>query len=486
MSDDRKDLDIEKDSHVGSPGLPTVDYSNVDDAKLLRKIDLRVLPYMAMIIFLSFLDRVSVSNAVLYGLQQDLKLVGNQYNTILVIFFVPYIAFEIPSNYFLKKFSPHVWLSACMFGFGLFTIIQGFTHNFGGMVAARFFVGFFEAGMFPGCYYIIAMWYRRAESQKRFAYAFSAASLAAAFGGLLATAIGKMDGIRGYRGWRWIFILEGLGTCVIAIIWFFLLPDFPEQSKRFTPDEMIAIKQRLASDVGASGHQIKYTWRDYLGVFKDYKIFLSAIMYFGIVGTIYCYALFAPTIIKSFGYTVVQSQLRSVPPAMVGFVMTILVSYISDKIKHRTMFVLLPAIGCIAGFAILLANPASTNTKYGALFLAGLAPASLAVIVGWCNMNLAGHLRRQTGSAFQVMIGNFGGIIGSYAFPAKDAPRFSMGYWLCVALTLLSVVTTLAYAAGITLENRKRDKNNSTSTEDLTEEQLERAGDLNPSYRYIL
>lgn len=487
MSSERDDLDCEKGTPTLDSAVPVVSYSQVNDAKLLRKIDWHVLPYTAMIIFLSFLDRVSISNAVLYGLPQDLKLVGNQYNTILVIFFVPYIAFEIPSNYFLKKFSPHVWLSACMFGFGLFTIIQAFTHNFGGMIAARFFVGFFEAGMFPGCYYIIAMWYRRVESQKRFAYAFSAASLAAAFGGLLATAIGKMDGIRGYRGWRWIFILEGLATCLIAIAWFFLLPDFPEQSRRFSPDEVNAIKLRLASDVGASGHHVKYTAKDYLAVFKDYKIFLSAIMYFGIVGTIYCYALFAPTIIKSFGYNVVQSQLRSVPPAIVGFFLTILVSYVSDKVKHRMAFVLLPAVISIAGFGILLANPASTNTKYGALFLAGVAPAGLAIVVGWCNMNLAGHLRRQTGSAFQVMIGNFGGIIGSYAFPAKDAPHFSMGYWICVGLTLLSIATAIAYAIGITIENRARDRNSgNSSAEDLTEEQRERAGDLNPDYRYIL
>lgn len=97
-----------------------------------------------------------------------------------------------------------------MFAFCLVSLCQGFTTSFGGLLAARFFLGLTETGMLPGCAYLIGMWYKREEAQKRITFFFSSATLAGAFGGLLASAIGKMEGLRGYSGWRWIFILEGL------------------------------------------------------------------------------------------------------------------------------------------------------------------------------------------------------------------------------------------------------------------------------------
>jgi MFS family permease len=93
-----------------------------------------------------------------YGLSEELGLLdGNKYNTALTIFFVPYCLFEIPSNILLKKFKPHVWLSLNMFGFGLVTVLQGLVQNYGGLLATRFFLGVFETGMFPGCFYLIGM-----------------------------------------------------------------------------------------------------------------------------------------------------------------------------------------------------------------------------------------------------------------------------------------------------------------------------------------
>jgi len=183
--------------------------------------------------------RVNISNANIFGLSTELDLVrNNRYNVALVIFFVPYILGEIPSNIILKKLRPHVWLSGCMFAFGLVTTLQGLVQNYSGLLATRFFLGLFEAGMFPGCKYeerlnciecanlfqASTFWacgkadysgtvtlqllthpsrYRRHEAQRRFSFFFSSTTLAGAFGGLLASAIGKMDYMRGYRGWRW-------------------------------------------------------------------------------------------------------------------------------------------------------------------------------------------------------------------------------------------------------------------------------------------
>ena len=171
---------------------------------------------------LAFLDRTNIANASVFGLNKDLGLIGNQYNTALTMFFVPYIAFEIPSNIILKRLKPHVWLSACMFLFGLVTICQGLVHNYSGLLATRFFLGLAETGMFPGSFYLIGMWYKRSEAQKRYSFFFGSTSLAGAFGGLLASAIGKMNGMRGYLGWRWVFIL---GICLLRALFQWHLAD---------------------------------------------------------------------------------------------------------------------------------------------------------------------------------------------------------------------------------------------------------------------
>lgn len=167
------------------------------ERKLVTRIDFHVVPFLCILYLLAFLDRVNIANANVFGLSKELGLQGDEYNTALVIFFVPYVLFEIPSNILLKKFKPHVWLSLNMFLFGFVTIMQGIVKSYSGLLTTRFFLGLFETGMFPGCFYLIGMWYRRAEAQKRYSFFFSSTTLAGAFGGLLAAAIGKMDGISG-------------------------------------------------------------------------------------------------------------------------------------------------------------------------------------------------------------------------------------------------------------------------------------------------
>ncbi|KAL2260582.1 hypothetical protein VTK26DRAFT_5361 [Humicola hyalothermophila] len=200
------------------------------EMKLKARIDMHILPFVSVLYLMAFLDRVNISNARAFKLEQDLGMTGVQFNTALVIFFVPYIVFEIPSNMLLKHFSPRVWLSVCCIGFGVVTTCQGLVQNYAGLLATRFLLGLFECVMFPGCFYVIGSWYRRHEAQKRFSLFFSSTSLAGAFGGLLASGIGKMDGMRGYHGWRWLFILEGVFTVLVGIFFLFTFPTFPEQA----------------------------------------------------------------------------------------------------------------------------------------------------------------------------------------------------------------------------------------------------------------
>ncbi|KAI8934252.1 hypothetical protein NX059_008998 [Plenodomus lindquistii] len=380
---------------------------------------------------------------------------------------------------------PRVWLSMCMFAFGIITMCQGFVQNFASLLVTRFLLGLFEAGMFPGAFYLIGMWYRRHEAQKRFTFFFGSTTLAGAFGGLLASAIGKMDGIRGYRGWRWLFILEGLLTVLVSFAFFFLLPNFPEEVKWLTEEERTYVRARLAIDQGNSARERPLKLRDVGNVFRDPKIFVGGLMYFGLIVPAYGYAYFSPTIIRSYGYSPIQTQLYSVPPWAAAFGFSMVLAWFSDRFKHRFLFAIFAICVAIVGFAILISVHDNRSVQYGALFLVTSgAYSAMPIIVCWFNMNLGGHHRRAVGSAWQVGFGNIGGIIAVFAFLAKDAPRYIPGYSICIAFVCLSALSCTAYLAMCWQQNQARNK--SVRNVGLTEYEKTELGDLNPDYRYLL
>ncbi|EZF73809.1 hypothetical protein H105_04334 [Trichophyton soudanense CBS 452.61] len=473
------DLSIEQGSE-----LPPL--KNTTERKLMAKIDLYILPMLSILYLLAFLDRVNIGNAVIFGLKKDLGITsGTQYNTALTIFFIPYVLFEIPSNLLLKKFKPHVWLSFCMFAFGLVTCLQGITTNYAGILATRFFLGLAETGMFPGCFYLMGMWYKRSEAQKRFSFFFSSTTLAGAFGGLLASGIGKMGGLRGYNGWRWLFILEGVFTCVVAAIWFFLIPDFPEDVKWLTEEEREFIKAKLAKDVGKAGVDAKVTFKDVISIVGDPKVLIGGFMYLGMIVPAYSYAYFAPTIIKNYGYGPIETQLYSIPPWAVAFVFAMLMAYVSDRISHRASFATLPIAFAIAGFSMLLTIHGKENRhiQYGALFLITCGTYSaMPIIICWYAMNLSGHKRRAIGTGWQIGFGNIGGIIATYSFLEKDAPQFKPGHSISIGFLCLAVVSSVLYLFLILSRNKKKDAQGAP-TQALDQEDGD-LGDLSPNYRY--
>jgi len=372
-----------------------------------------------------------------------------------------------------------------MFMFGFVTICQGLVKGYSGLLATRFFLGLFETGMFPGAFYLIGMWYRRHEAQRRYSFFFSSTTLAGAFGGLLASAIGKMDGMRGYAGWRWIFILEGTLTCVVSFFFFFLLPDFPEHSKWLTKEEAAYITARLEVDQGKSAVERKITTRDVFNVFKDPKIFIGGFCYFGLIVPAYGYAYFSPGIIQSYGYSPIQTQLHSVPPWAAAFVFAMIIAYASDKVRHRFAFAVFPLLVCISGFAILISVHNNKHVQYAALFLVAMgAYTAMPIVVGWFNMNLGGHHRRAVGSAWQVCFGNIGGIIAVFAFLKKDSPKYVTGYSICLAFVSLSLLSCITYFVTCAAQNRSRDR--AVTDRNLTEHEKTELGDLSLDYRYML
>lgn len=218
--------------------------------------------------------RINIGNARIQGLEEDLNMTGSDYNIALFTFFILYILLEVPCNILLKKMRPSVFLSSIMLGWGIVTVCQGLTRSFAGLVVCRVIIGGLEAGFFPGCIYLISMFYKRHELQWRINLFFSAAIIAGAFSGLLAYAIAHMAGIGGYNGWRWIFILEGIATVLIAIMAYWLVPDWPETAKFYTEDERQFWIRRLALD-NEDTNMSRWDKKTARRVFGDVKIYLG-------------------------------------------------------------------------------------------------------------------------------------------------------------------------------------------------------------------
>ncbi|CCE83605.1 Piso0_004189 [Millerozyma farinosa CBS 7064] len=489
LSDSRSSLgkSLDGDETVQAQVDKLAEKYQVNERKLMWKIDVCVVPAFCFLYFLSFLDRVNISNAKLYGLAEDLKLTGTQYNTALTLFFVPYIVFDVFSNYLIKYVKPHIWLSACILAFGVVSIGMGFVTNFGGLAACRFLIGMSEASTFPSLFYLLSTYYNRLEAQKRFSAFFSVTCLAGAASGAIAYRINDLDGVHGLSSWQWIFVIDGIITAGGAIILFFTVADFPEESRFLKENEKLFLKEKLVLFSGAeSGYETNHSLGDVARCFKDYLIWLPALAYFGLVIPSYGYAYFAATIINQMGYKASSANQHSVYPWLAAFGLNNILSFVSDRTKRRLPF----AIGCcliaIVGLALILGERFNPQARYAGCFLtaSGLYTA-MPLLVCWTSINFGGHLRKSVGTAWQIGFGNIGGIISTYIFLAKDAPVYKPGLSVSLAFVSFAIVSMLLYFFSVHRLNRIKTTDNYVEKFNaLSEKEKVLAGDKNPNFVY--
>ncbi|KAE8138877.1 major facilitator superfamily domain-containing protein [Aspergillus pseudotamarii] len=473
----------EKRPHEDVP--PT--YSAEMENRVLRKMDLRIIPMLAVLYLLAFLDRGNVGNAKIEGLLEDLNMTGPQYNWCLTVFFFTYAAFELPSNLLLKKMRPSRWLPLLMVAWGIVMTLMGVVHNYAGLLSTRIFLGVAEAGLYPGVAYYITMWYPRHRAQFRQALFFSAASIAGAFSGLLAYGIAKMDGVGGYAGWRWIFILEGLLTIAVAFIAPFAIHDFPETAKFLTDEERrFVIHMLRTQNTGGTSEATEFRMKYVIDALLDWQIYVSIIVYWGITCPLYGISLFLPSIIKDLGYTSSTAQLLTVPIYITAAVVAVVAAWLSDRRKQRSPFVLFFMGLIAAGFIIVLASTGRgvPGVVYFGVFVSvvGIYPAFPGNIT-WLSANLAGDYKRASGMAIQIGLGNMAGAMASNFYRSQDAPNYILGHALelgfCVAGMIAAVILRLSYQ----MINRRRDR---MDVSGYDEEEMEKMGDRSPMFRYML
>ncbi|KAG5366297.1 putative transporter [Yarrowia sp. B02] len=484
--------------------IPTLEekFPNVDGAKLLRKMDWKLVPMVTLLYLMSFLDRGNIGNANIEGLSEDLGLTGQQFNLCLTVFFFTYCTFEVPSNMILKRLRPSVYLPIIMLCWGTCMTLMGIVTNYHGLLVCRLFLGVTEAGLVPGVAYYLTMWYARKEMQLRQALFFSAAGMAGAFSGLLAFAIAKMRGTAGLAGWKWIFIIEGLATVVVAVIAFFTIQDFPSDAKFLTEEEREYLQYKLKYDghdrdsaATSTGQHVslgvndsndkKFVWQAFL----DPQTWAIAFMIVLAATPIYSISFFLPSIIKNLGHVSSKAQLMSIPVSFTGAITTVVQAYFSDKYGIRYPLMALDFVSAIIGYIMALTTATShpAVTYAGCFFIVGGTHPAFIAMLSWLSVNSAGTYKRAIALAIALMVGNMSGAVGANIYRAKDRPGYKLGHainlgFVSAGLTL-ATITYLCYRAA----NRRRRQGLKTGKYDhLTSEEIHDMGDRSPYFTYQL
>ncbi|KDR80770.1 hypothetical protein GALMADRAFT_1105708 [Galerina marginata CBS 339.88] len=439
-----------------------VDTSGIDEKKLIRKLDLALIPWLSFLYLLSFLDRTSIGNAKLYNLEKSLHMTDKQYLLTLTIFFFSYAIFEVPSNVFLKRLRPSIWLSLLMLFWGVMMTLQGVVHNFSQLMGMRWLLGMFEAGLFPGVNYYLSCWYKRSEFGLRAAIFFSAATVSGAFGGLLAAAISNMDGIGGKPAWAWIFILEGLATVIAGAASFWIIQDFPDTAKFLTEEERTFVIRRLQADDQFSAAGENFRMKYIFSSLKDWKTWLGMLVYMGVDMPLYAFSLFLPSIINQLGFTATPANLLTVPVYVFACIVTCSVGFMADRWGRRGYFnIIFLSIGAV-GYIILVASR-SAALSYFAVYMAtvGIYPV-IPNTVSWVSNNVEGSYKRSVSLAMVISFGNINGAVSSNVYRAVEKPWYPLGHGLVLMYIGIGIVTSTAFLFLLKRENARRDRGERT------------------------
>jgi sugar phosphate permease len=463
-------------------GQSLVHFDPVEERRLVYKIDFYIIPTVALLYLFCFIDRANIGkqphschgiyvqlpflikpsptgNARLAGFEKDLSLTGYNYNQVLSVFYISYIIFEIPGTMACKWIGPGWFLPATTLAFGITTVAFAFVHDIHTACAVRFLLGIFEAPMLPGIAYYMSRWYRRSELVFRLALYVVMAPLAGAFGGLLASAILTLDSFGSTKRWEMIFAIEGVITICLALIAFFTLTDRPETAKWLNDEQKQLAIARIKSERIATTEVLDRLDRAKLlrGVLNPVTLMTSWIFLLECI-TVQGLAFFAPTIIRTIypTYPVVRQQLMTVPPYIVGAVFVISSALLAWKKDRRNAIITYSAVPVMVGYVMFLAS-SNPKVRYVAIFV--IVTGSFnggALCNAQVSANVVSDTARSSAIGTNVMFGNVGGLIATWAFLPFDAPNFRIGNGLNLAAQATVLICGLTLGFWMTRDNKQR------------------------------
>ncbi|KAI1454583.1 putative MFS transporter [Annulohypoxylon moriforme] len=428
ISNQENSRDIES-GHVALSDETTADViDSAAERALCRKFDLRLLPVLAIMYLFNALDKGNLGNAKTAGLSKDLHFKDGQYNQIVGIFFVPYVIFAPPFAMLGKKFNPARVLPLLMFCFGSFTLLTSATTNFGGIFALRWFLGMAESAFFPLVIYYQTTFYRRGELARRLAIFYAASNIANAFSGLLAFGVFQIQSTLVDHPWRWLFIVEGSVTVCCSIFAFFYLPRSAAEARFLTEEEKVLAYRRIQIDSSSIVNE-KFSLKESLKIFKRPTTYCFLVIEICLGVPLQAVSLFLPQIVQRLVDNTVTINLYTVAPNVTGAVMLLVLAFTSDGLRIRFPFVCLGFAFTFIGFIIYAAIQdvhAQIRVAYFATFMMCWGTSAPSVLLStWYNNNVAHEGERLTLTSVGVPLANLMGLVPSYIFQDKDAPKYA-------------------------------------------------------------
>ncbi|KAK3723771.1 hypothetical protein LTR37_001652 [Vermiconidia calcicola] len=313
---------------------------------------------------------------------------------------------------------------------------MGCVEDWTALTGLRVLLGVFEAGFFPGT------WYVRYDTGKRYGVFYLIGSLASALSGILAYGLMQMNGLAGYAGWRWIFIMEGIITVLLGIGGYFLIVPFPDQdawkSKFFlTKQEVEFVIATVEEDRGDSKPE-PFNMVKFLRPARSPKVWGFAMMFLCTTTMAYAIAYFLPIILRDrMGFDIAASQCLVAPPYAFGALLMFAESWFGDKYHVRGPQILTNCVMGITGLAITGWTPTVGSQYFGIFLLTGAVQANIPQVMSYQANNIRGQWTRAFCSATLVGFGGIGGIAGTMIFRPQDAPAYIPGLWACITACLI-------------------------------------------------
>ncbi|KAE9984374.1 hypothetical protein EG328_008860 [Venturia inaequalis] len=447
------DFDEEEDKEEVLQGNWTIK----EEKAVVKKMDRRVVLFVALLYLLSFLDRSNIGNARIAGLEVDLQLSEGQYEWLLSGFYITYIAFEWMALLF-RIIPPHIYISIVVLTWGLLASLQSLSTSFTTLLVLRAALGASEAA-FAGIPFYLSFFFKREELASRVGVFVSAAPLATTFASSLAWAITWLGSkVTLWAPWRLLFLVEGF-PCVLVAAWVYKsLPDGPECAKFLSTRQKGIAQARLVTENenssdekkishGINGGKQRLRLSEIIKAMKDPKCYLTAAMFFSCNVAFSSMPVFLPTIIREIGYSPTTSQALSAPPYLLSFLTVLITAHASDTSKSRSPFIIFHALLACSGYILIFL--AGAMGLPGWIRYLGVYPATagffscVTLIITWTLDNQRSDEGRGTGVALLQYFGQCGPLLGTRLYPEGEGPLYLKGMAVCAAF--MGAVAVLAW-----------------------------------------
>ncbi|GAA92871.1 MFS allantoate transporter [Aspergillus luchuensis IFO 4308] len=423
--------------------------------RVIRKVDWMVIPFICITYLITYIDKAMMGYAAVFGLKEDLHLKGTEYSWLGSMFYFGYLAFEYPSVFAMQKLSVSKWLSVNIFIWGGVTMALAACTHFQPFLGLRFVLGALESCSTPAYLLITATWYTIEEQPIRIGWWSTFLGIANAFGGLLAFAIGHIQG--NLASWQYQFIIIGAISSVWGIFMFFTLADGPSTARWLNAQEKYVAIHRLGPvHSGTRVSEIKrYQMWEALTDPKTWFFFLCGVCTQVVNGAA---SNFGSLIIEGFGYSNLVTTLFQIPYGMV-----ILVSNVSAMYIQRWL-------------------PGQKRCIVGAIYLTSTYTASFAMIMSLITANTGGTTKRSVVNAIFFISYCVGNIVGPFAFKSDEAPQYTSGIIAMLVAYCVEIFLLLGFAVYAAYLNRTKD--GITTTSGQTDTDVDQTDRENVHFRY--